>query len=454
LRPEKLANSAAAWWATREFGANRSGSDQILLRSASMRPENHPQSGMLVNKIARYSANVLNRKAVGLMHTLRQVPFLLNREWSARQIADEARQRLAKMRPDLLELHESLFHDGVEDTDLWAIMTPEEKEGIPNIPIIGIPIHEFNTCIADAPGGNGQFIVFDTCIFKELLDLLSAVPTHGLTAWTACVLQGALRKVSWTESPAFWAETAIREVMEYAPPKPEDGVVYTRFSSLCIGLPFCVMFILAHEFAHQKLNHLAGNLGVLPREVGGIVVDMHKINHAQEFEADAWALNILTRIPLGYFATWLQRIEVMFWYMNSIELFKTECQRISGLTSLPGDHPDLWERARRVSELGADFIERVTQGNLDESLHTSLKGRRDIFEWWKKANRLMIPLLAECYSNDPEGTVRIHNAFRDGSLDVDGYLAEMRAIETKHKITSISYGFRRKMRIVKSRLLG
>jgi hypothetical protein len=66
----------------------------------------------------------------------------------------------------------------------------------------------------------------------------------------------------------------------------------------------------------------------------------------------------------------------------------------------------------------------------------------------------MIPLLAECYSNDPEGTVRIHNAFRDGSLDVDGYLAEMRAIETKHKITSISYGFRRKMRIVKSRLLG
>ena len=90
------------------------------------------------------------------MNTLRREPFLLDREWSARQIAEEARLRLAKMRPDLLELHDSLFHDGVEDTDLWAIMTPGERQGIPNIPVIAIPIQEFNTCIAEASGGGGQ----------------------------------------------------------------------------------------------------------------------------------------------------------------------------------------------------------------------------------------------------------------------------------------------------------
>jgi hypothetical protein len=386
------------------------------------------------------------------MNTLRREPFLLNREWSARQIAEEARLRLAKMRPDLLALHDSLFHGGVEDTDLWAIMTPEEKQGIPNIPVIAIPIQEFNTCIAEAPGGGGQFIVFDTCISKELVDLLSAVPTQGLSAWTACVLQGALRKVSWSETPAFWSETAIREVMAYNHPKPKDGVVYTRFSSLSIGLPFCIMFMLAHEFAHHKLNHIAGSSRALPRDLGGIVVDVRHTDHAQEFEADAWALNILTRVPVGYFATWLQCIEVVFWYLNSIELFNTECQRIKGATSLPSDHPDAWERARTVSELGADFIETATQGNLDESLHRSLTGRRDLFEWWKKANRLMVPLLAECYSNDPEGTITIHDGFRDGSLGADAYLAEMRAIEKKHKITSRSYGLKRAIRRVKSNL--
>ncbi len=386
------------------------------------------------------------------MHTLRSEPFLLNREWSSRQIAEQARLRLAKLRPDVLELHDALFHDGVENSDLWAIMTPEEKEGILRIPVIAIPIQEFNTCIAEAPAGDGQFIVFDTCIFKELVDLLSAVPTQGLPAWTACVLQGALRKVSWTESPAFWTEAAIREVKAYEWPKPDHGVVYTRFSSLLIGLRFCVMFILAHEFAHQKLNHLAGDLSVVPRELGGIVVTSHQKHHAREFEADAWALKVLTRVPVGYFATWLLCIEAMFWYLNSIELFNAECQRIKGATSLPSDHPDAWERGRRISELSADFIETTTQGNLDESLYKSLKARKTLFEWWKKANGLMIPLLAECYWNDPERTVGIHDAFRDSSLGVDEYKAEMRSIETKHKITSTWYGLRRTVRRVKSKL--
>ena len=393
------------------------------------------------------------------METPKLVPIELDPDWSARQVADEVRRVLVNRladRPLLLDLAEFFSDYSIHESELWAIMTSEEREGIPDIPIIGMPTGEFTAWIAMSPNGEGQFVVVDLCIVWELVSFLSAIGSQAYPAWMACTLQGALRSthVYWDKPLPRWVEAAAREMASYKLPSGLRGeVTYTKFSSMLVGLQRCMMFILAHEYAHHKLGHLAGPSAVFQHELGGTSFADHTISHEHELQADAMAVDITSRVPTGYLVTWILSIELMFWYLSLIDLFNTECERINGQVSQPKDHPTPLQRAEKISREAQACLTMRLQSKSDDSklLNEVLEERQRIFKLWKTMCRYTT-YLAENYCNAPDRTLALHEAVLACNVDRSGYQAEMEAIQAQYGGSSPLIIGRRLVRHWKSRL--
>ena len=119
--------------------------------------------------------------------------------WSARQIAQEARQSAEhkyRDHPEIVELCD--IAAGAAHTGLLPLLNPEERSTLHDSPVVVAPTAEFNAWTATAPSGDGNYIVFDLCIVTELAEFFSSVPgsEQRYAAWAACVLTGARRKTT------------------------------------------------------------------------------------------------------------------------------------------------------------------------------------------------------------------------------------------------------------------
>lgn len=352
--------------------------------------------------------------------------FEVGRSWSARQVADEAHafaRKVYRDHPDVLLLHEIFQKYNVSETRLWPLLTSEEQAALQDLPLIVVPTGEFNVRMISAPSGNGRFIVFDEGILLELVEFFSAIPSQRHPAWSACVLQGARRQLTGPRLDlASWVEAPLRELKE----RQERGAKEAPYrSSMVFGLSFCTDFLLAHEFGHHALGHF------------GDEAHHRKTSHDLEFAADAWAMSVIARLPAFELSSWLLSIELMFWYLNLVDSFDKARRILEDITSPPDDHPPAIARAERLSRLGEKCFEAELDeaGTLPEALFHNLQDRQTLWGHVRKFEAYT-PYLAACYCRDPEKTVALHEAIRAGTLDLDAYEAEMKALGRKLRLGS------------------
>lgn len=383
-----------------------------------------------------------------------RVKFEVDRSWSARQIADEARaftKNLYREHPEVLWFHECFLKYGASETEFWPLLTPEERSALHDFPLVVTPTGAFDVWIAVAPSGDDKFIVFDLCILLELVEFFSAIPNQSYPVWAACILQGALRQTTGPRlNVASWVEAPAREMKELMARKAPQA---PYSSSVLFGLPFCMNFLLAHEYGHHALKHFGDESLICNGETAGMTAHLRKTSHDMEFAADCWSLNVISRLPAFDFSSWLLSIEMMFWYMNLVESFNKNRRTIEGITTLPDAHPPVIVRAERISRLGEKVLEAELDeaGRLPEPLFNNLQDRQRIWSWVKKLDTYT-QYLAECYCGDPDKTVAIHEAVRAGEQDMDTYEAEMKAIARKHRFDSPFGIAKRAFRHIKSKL--
>jgi hypothetical protein len=369
-----------------------------------------------------------------------RVPFLIHPSWSARRIADEAREfskNVWRDAPIVLQLQEMLMEYNLSGEEIWKLMTPEERSGVKDFPLIAIPTHDFDVWIAAAPSGADKFIVFDFDILLELSELFAAIPNQTSAAWAACILRGALRHTTARRMTglAAWVRKPQRELIELQ----ERGATEVPYnSSMLFGVSFCVNFLLAHEWAHHALGHFDEKPLVAEGEMAAQLAPHHgNTSPDMEFAADGWAMNITSRLPAFEFSSRLLAIELMFWYLHLIEVFQTKLRNFEGIAHPPEQHPPVIQRAERISRIGENVFEteRDDTGNLPTRLSNNLKDRQML---WNLVRNLWLYMrqLAETYSTAPEETLAIHEAVRAGDLDQAAYPAEMSALAEKSGLTS------------------
>jgi hypothetical protein len=382
--------------------------------------------------------------------------FKIGREWSAQRVADEARLFAGKVyaqRPDVLQRLDQFSELRVRDTPLWDLLTPGERQELPNIPIIMAPTNQGHW-IAPAPSSEGQFIVFDFTVLDNLIDIFAAFTNKGLPEWAACILRSALPQEHdlMNSRPAVWTPLALDKYNQ-AVELQKDNVPIAD-SALFAFVP-CITFILAHEFAHYKLGHLLQGQAGLPSETGGAMFGKIKTSFEQEFAADAWALSIISRFNANLFLTWLFSIEIMFWHLLLKEAFIDRYRFIKGMVSVLRDHPSSLKRVERISYAGQNFLIEKLQysSNRTENIDNLIQSRATLHEKVTRAIRAM-PFLAECYCSGPRATRELHDAVRAGSYDADTYADRMEAIAKKHNFNSTGWRARRLARRIQTRLLG
>src|SRR5262245_20266295 len=243
-----------------------------------------------------------------------RVRFEIDRSWSARRIADEARaftQNLYREHPGVLEFQALFLKYGASQTEFWPLLTSDERAGLPDVPLVVIPTGEFDVWIAVAPSGDERFIVFDLCILLELIELFAAIPTQQYPVLAACILQGALRRTTGPRLElASWVEAPLRDIAV----RMEQPALEAPYSvSMLFGVPFCLNFLLAHEYGHHALHHF-GDVPLLAEgEQANRVARRRTTSHDMEFAADAWSLGMIARLPAFELSSWILSIELMFW---------------------------------------------------------------------------------------------------------------------------------------------
>jgi hypothetical protein len=246
-------------------------------------------------------------------------------------------------------------------------------------------------------------------------------------------------------------ETPLRDMKEFH----DRGATLVPYgSSMLFGLPHCMDFLLGHEYAHHALKHFSHKPRRGKREAARITDHLLTASQDMEFAADAWAMNVISRLPPFELSSCVLGIELMFWYLSLIESFDKNRRAIEGITSAPYAHPPAIVRAERISRLGERVFETQLDeaGNLPQPLFNNLHDRQRI---WARVKRfhLYAHHLAEFYCSDPEETLALHDAVRAGEMDIDGYEKEMEAIARRHRLDSAAAGIvRRVFRGVKSKL--
>jgi hypothetical protein len=368
--------------------------------------------------------------------------FVVDPSWTAQRIAEEARafsQDLYRDHPHVLEEQELFLDYSASKTQLWPLLTPEERAGLDDFPLVVVPTGDFDVRMVAAPSGGGKFILFDQNILLELTDFLAANPNKKAWVWAACILRGATRQTSGPLlDPGSWVEAPLRELKEFHD-REATGVPYS--SSMLFGLPHCIDFLLGHEYGHHALKHFRDEPQTGKGEMARITDHLRTTSLDMEFAADAWALNVISRLPPFELSSWLLAIELMFWYLSLIESFEKNCRSIEGITSQPYDHPPAIVRAERISRLGERVFETQLDeaGNLPQPLFNNLNDRQTIWAQVKKFD-LYAYHLAEFYCSEPEKTLAIHNAVRAGEMEGEAYEKEMMAIARRHRLDDSAAG--------------
>lgn len=388
------------------------------------------------------------------MHKVLRVPFVIDPSWSARRIADEVHafsNDLYRKHPDVLQNFAPFLNYSASKTALWPLLTPEERSELDDFPLLVVPTCDFDVRMVVAPSGSDKFIIFDQCILQELMDFFTAIPNQRYPVWAACILRGATRQTTGPRLDLVsWAETPLREFKELRD-RGEKHAPYS--SSMLFGVEFCMDFLLAHEYAHHALKHFSDEPLNKERDVALIKDHLLCTSQDMEFAADAWSVNVISRLPVFELSSWTISIEMMFWYLSLIESFERNRRTIKGMTPGQHDHPDPIVRAERISRLAERIFEFQLDeaGNLPQPLFNNLHDRQLIWAQVKKFD-VYAHYLAEWYCCDPEETVAIHDAVRAGELDMDQYEAKMKSLTRRHRLDSIVGGVKRLFHSIKSKL--
>jgi hypothetical protein len=386
------------------------------------------------------------------MSGAKRVEFSVNSSWSARQIANEARkfaESLYRDRPEIVGMCQLVGHD-VSETAFWRLLRPDERLLLGDAPVVVVPTGEFDVQTAPAPSGDGKYIVFDLCIVVELLDFLASLPGYHPGRWAACVLSGARRQATGPRtSPAAWVQDRLRELAGHL--ENQEGVPYS--SSMLFGFEFAVNFLLGHEIGHHALEHFSEQRIGLDRNRATGPAGRHTASHQMEFAADAWSLNVISRLPAFELSSWVLSIEVMFLYLHLIATFDDRRRIIEGVSVPDSDHPLLIGRSERISRLGERVFQAACNdgGDLPKPLFNNLQDRQTVFASLRAFERYM-PCLAECYCGDPDRTIHLHEAVRTGETDEAGYIAEMSAIESNLRVGSRLRAIKRTIDVIRHKL--
>ena len=213
------------------------------------------------------------------------------------------------------------------------------KERLGGIPIITYPSGEFNAWIAKPPSEKGLYIYFDTRFYRNLVYFLD------------------LNFASDFGQDEVWKRVFIL-LMDSA-----FGLGYPREDAVClpehVGAQHThvrlIFFILAHEYSHFLLGHLANTGSFINRDLKFSDQSVYSSSQKEELEADKKAIDLLKEAYLGQEAALFNILlgcATFFTYVNAVKFLVDYTMRLKG--NRPDDtlarHPGPMDRLKRIEK--------------------------------------------------------------------------------------------------------